>query len=66
MLMNREDLPFFTEFNTLYEFTKELNDGVQVIVTEHADNLDMDGVKFDDLVRARWRKNNEGLIKDRA
>ena len=52
-------------FNTLYKFTKDLNDGVQIIVTEHADKLNMDGVKFDDLVRERWRKNNEGLIMDR-
>lgn len=53
-------------FNTLYKFTKDLNDGVQVIVTEHADKLKMDGVVFDDLVRERWRKSNEGLIMDRT
>ena len=53
-------------FNTLYKFTKDLNDGVQVIVTEHADKLKMDGVEFDDLVRERWRKSNEGLIMDRT
>ena len=43
-----------------------LNNGVQIIVTEHADKLNMDGVKFDDLVRERWRKSNEGLIMDRT
>lgn len=56
-----------TIFNMLYKFTKDLNFGVQVIVTEHADKLNMgDEVKFDDLVRARWRKDNEGLIMDRT
>lgn len=52
-------------FNTLYKFTKDLDNRVQIIVTEHADKLNMDGVAFDDLVRARWRKSNEGLIMKR-
>ena len=53
-------------FNTLYKFTKDLDFGVQVIVTEHADKLNMDDAKFEDLVAARWRKDNEGLIMDRS
>lgn len=53
-------------FNTLYKFTQDVNNGVQVIVTEHADNLDLDNVEFNSLVRARWRKSDEGLIMNRA
>jgi hypothetical protein len=42
-----------------------VNNKVQIIVTEHADNLNLDGVDFNNLVAARWRKANEGLIMDR-
>lgn len=36
----------------------------QVIVTDHADKLDLeDGANFGDLVRAKWRGVNDGLIK---
>jgi hypothetical protein len=49
-------------FNTLYKFTQSLNNKVQIIVTEHADNLKLQGVDFDSLVAARWRKKGEGLI----
>lgn len=52
-------------FNTLYKFTQSVNSKVQIIVTEHADNLKLDGVEFNELVAARWRKENEGLIMDR-
>ena len=34
----------------------------QIIISEHADNLNMDGFEFNSFVRARWRKSNEGLI----
>ncbi len=49
-------------FNTLYKFTQSVNNKVQIIVTEHADNLNLNGVDFNSLVAARWRKDNEGLI----
>lgn len=49
-------------FNTLYKFTQSVNNKVQIIVTEHADKLDLKDVKFDDLVAARWRQKGEGLI----
>ena len=52
-------------FNTLYKFTQSVNNKVQIIVTEHADNLNLNGVEFNSLVAARWRKDNEGLIMDR-
>lgn len=54
-----------TIFDTLYKFSRSLNDRVQIIVTEHADGLQLKDVKFDSLVAARWRKANEGLIMDR-
>lgn len=34
----------------------------QIIISEHADNLHMEGFEFNSFVRARWRKSNEGLI----
>lgn len=34
----------------------------QIIISEHADNLNMDGFEFNSFVRARWRKSNEGLM----
>lgn len=52
-------------FNTLYKFTQNVNNKVQIIVTEHADKLDLKDVQFDDLVAARWRRDEEGLIMDR-
>ncbi len=53
-------------FNTLYKFTQDVNNGVQIVVTEHADGLELDGVDFETLVRARWRKEDEGLIMDKS
>jgi YHS domain-containing protein/uncharacterized protein YfcZ (UPF0381/DUF406 family) len=35
----------------------------QIIITDHADNLKLKNAKFEDLVRARWRNENEGFIK---
>lgn len=34
----------------------------QIIISDHADNLDMDGFDFNSFVRARWRREHEGLI----
>ena len=48
-----------------YKFTQNVNNKVQIIVTEHADKLDLKDVQFDDLVAARWRRDEEGLIMDR-
>ena len=52
-------------FNTLYKFAQSVNNKVQIIVTEHADKLDLKDVDFEDLVAARWRKDNEGLIMEK-
>lgn len=50
-------------FSLLYKFCKEHNDGIQIIVTDHADDLTIDGLaNFKAIVRARWRKNGEGLV----
>lgn len=35
----------------------------QIIITDHADKLKLKNADFDDLVRARWRTNNDGFIK---
>jgi len=34
----------------------------QIIISDHADNLNMTIGNFNDFVRRRWRKENEGLI----
>ncbi len=52
-------------FNTLYKFVQSVNNKVQIVVTEHADNLRLKDVEFESLVAARWRKQGEGLIMER-
>ena len=54
-----------TIFNTLYKFSQNHDDKVQIIVTEHADGLQLKDVEFNSIVAARWRKDSEGLIMDR-
>lgn len=50
-------------FTLLYKFCLEHHNGVQIIVTDHADDLTIEGLEnFEDIVRARWRKEGEGLI----
>ena len=50
-------------FTLLYQFCEEHHDGIQIIVTDHADDLKIEGLKdFKRIVRARWRKEGEGLI----
>ena len=53
-------------FNTLYKFSLSVNNKVQIIVTEHADNLSLKDVGFNSLVAARWRGEKEGLIMERG
>lgn len=51
-------------FSLLYKFCTDHHNGVQIIVTDHADDLTIDGLEnFEDIVRARWREEGEGLIK---
>lgn len=50
-------------FTLLYKFCVEHHNGVQIIVTDHADGLTIEGLEnFEDIVRARWRKEGQGLI----
>ena len=51
-------------FTMLYKFCNEHENDIQIIVTDHADDLTIDGLNnFEDIVRARWRKEGEGLIQ---
>lgn len=51
-------------FTLLYQFCEEHQKGIQIIVTDHADDLAIEGLdKFQDIVRARWRKEGDGLVK---
>lgn len=50
-------------FSLLYKFCMEHQNGIQIIVTDHADDLTIDGLdSFENIVRARWREEGEGLI----
>lgn len=50
-------------FSLLYDFCKKHGDGIQIIVTDHADDLKIEGLEdFEEIVRARWRKDGEGLV----
>lgn len=51
-------------FSLLYDFCKKHGNGIQIIVTDHADDLTIEGLEdFEDIVRARWRKEGEGLVR---
>ena len=41
---------------------KEFEIAPQVIISDHADNLELKQGTFEDYVRRRWRKNTDGLI----
>lgn len=61
---NDEDLAAVNKvFSLLYKFCKEHNNDIQIIVTDHADDLTIEGLdNFSDIVSARWRNEGEGLI----
>ena len=51
-------------FTLLYTFCNEHGNGIQIVVTDHADDLVIEGLdNFEDIVRARWRKEGDGLIQ---
>lgn len=54
-------------FDQLVKFCNDTFDQTsikpQIIITDHADNLKLKNANFEDLVKARWRKENEGFIK---
>ena len=41
---------------------KEIEIAPQVIISDHADNLELKQGTFENYVRRRWRKNTDGLI----
>lgn len=50
-------------FQSLYDYCQSHNNSIQIIVTDHADNLKIKGLdNFDSIVAARWRGENEGLV----
>lgn len=50
-------------FQTLYDFCISHKNAIQIIVTDHADNLNIDGLdNFETIVVARWRTRDKGLI----
>ena len=54
-------------FSLLYDFCKKHGNGIQIIVTDHADDLNIEGLEdFEEIVRARWRKEGEGLVDLRS
>ena len=49
------------------DFCKKHGNGIQIIVTDHADDLKIQGLEdFEVIVRARWRKEGEGLVDLRS
>lgn len=51
-------------FTLLYNFCKEHENGIQIIIMDHADNLTIKELdNFEKIVRARWRNEGEGLIQ---
>ena len=34
----------------------------QIIISDHADKLNLNGFDFESFIRARWRKSDDGLI----
>lgn len=50
-------------FQSLYDYCQSQKNSIQIIVTDHADNLKLKGLdNFDSIVAARWRGDNEGLV----
>lgn len=53
-------------YSQILKFTDEVYNkyGIkpQIIISDHADNLQLDDYTFEDYVKARWRNESEGLI----
>jgi hypothetical protein len=53
-------------FEEIIKFVADTNNNYgikpQIIISDHADNLSLSDGSFDNFVRKRWRKENEGLI----
>ena len=61
---NDDDITAVTNiFQTLYKYCISHKNSIQIIVTDHADYLTIDGLdNFDSIVAARWREQHHGLI----
>ena len=62
-----DDLKSVTKlFDEIIKFVANTNNNYgiepQIIISDHADNLDLSEGSFDNFVKRRWRKENEGLI----
>jgi hypothetical protein len=53
-------------FDEIVKFTNNINNDYgfepQIIISDHADNLNLSKGGFDNFVKKRWRKENDGLI----
>ena len=53
----------FNTIVTILNYIKEKSGFMpQVIILEHADKLELKDIKFESLVRKRWKENGEKLI----
>lgn len=53
----------FTQIvNTLYSMQQDYGFMPQIIISDHADHLDLEQFNFEDFVVCRWRGRNEGFI----
>lgn len=62
-----DDLASVTNFfNQIISFINTTNQEFeikpQIIISDHADNLEIENDSFEDYVRRRWRKENDGFI----
>ena len=48
--------------NTLYSMQQDYGFMPQIIISDHADHLDLEQFNFEDFVVCRWRGKNEGFI----
>lgn len=53
---------FIQIVNALYSMQKDYGFMPQVIISDHADNLNLGKYNFESFVAKRWRKPNEGFI----
>lgn len=63
---DQDMLAVTTIFQSLYDYCQSHKNSIQIIVTDHADNLKIAGLdNFNSIVSARWRGENDGLIDKR-
>lgn len=61
--LNHDMVAVTSIFNALYDYCQSRKNAIQIIVTDHADNLTIKGLNnFDSIVAARWRGKSDGLV----